>query len=384
MTTRTLIGPHSILPPEPVAGVVKLAPAYNVLTSIALLKNNDQSADLGEWVVKTTAELEAKLTRQQMLVSWGIGLECLANAINLDSSELEFPAYLQALNSADPIQLRDRIWHSMRFSSHMRVLLDGPNGPMPENLLQDRDAYVLFFAKEFNKLEKAFQPVPYETYQQTFDLLNDPPELQQLLASHLSELWQTHVAEEWGRIRPMLQDSVDAFQRVDFENLPIFEMVQKVTRRDVRAFFKEEELLKFREIQFVPSVHNGPYIMWSGQEDVLRLTFSAYIPQGIPSRSASQLNQTELLNRLKALADENRIMILNALREDGELSTQEIMERFELSKSAASRHLRQLGANSLIDEIRAEDGVKKFYRLNQEHGEKTLASLAGLLQPLKE
>ena len=67
--------------------------------------------------------------------------------------------------------------------------------------------------------------------------------------------------------------------------------------------------------------------MWSGQGDVFRLTFSAHIPQGVPSRSAPLLNQTELLNRLKALADENRIKILHLLRDSGELSTQDIMER---------------------------------------------------------
>ena len=91
------------------------------------------------------------------------------------------------------------------------------------------------------------------------------------------------------------------------------------------------------------------------------------------------MNQTELLNRFKALADENRIKILELLRDEGELSTQDLMERLRLSKSAASRHLRLLRANSFIDEIRAADGVKKFYRLNPQNGARTVAGLADLL-----
>lgn len=381
MTTRSLIAPNSILPPEPVGAVVKLAPAYNVLTSIALLKSNEQSTDLGEWITHVTRRLEPRLAKQQQIISWGIGLECLANALDLDTTEIEFPVYLKALEAADPIQLRDQIWQNMGSSSHLRVLLDGPMDQVPSDLLDDQEAFVAFWAKAFLKLEKEFQPIPYETYQQTYKYLTEPIALQTLLVSHLNELWQTYLAEEWDNIRPMLQDSVDAFQRVNLENLSIFEMIQKVTRRDLRAIFREDELLKFREIQFIPCVHNGPYIMWSGHKDLFRLTFSAHIPQGVSSRSAPLLNQTELLNRLKALADENRIKILHLLRDTGELSTQDIMERLRLSKSAASRHLRQLRANSIIDEIRAADGVKKYYRLNPENGEKTLAGLAELLGP---
>ena len=109
MTTRSLIAPNSILPPEPIKAVVKLAPAYNVLTSIGLLKSNDQSSDLGEWIIQVTKQLGQRLAQQQQVVSWGIGLEALAHATALDTTEVEFPTYLQALDSADPVQLRDRI-----------------------------------------------------------------------------------------------------------------------------------------------------------------------------------------------------------------------------------------------------------------------------------
>ena len=69
------------------------------------------------------------------------------------------------------------------------------------------------------------------------------------------------------------------------------------------------------------------------------------------------------MNRCKALADENRVAILQSLAEEGSLTTAEIIEKFGFDKSAASRHLRQLVATSLIDELRIEK-AKKGYQLN--------------------
>ena len=229
------------------------------------------------------------------------------------------------------------------------------------------------------KLGLAHKRDAVETYAEVHDLLVDPAALKGLLVAHLGHLWRDHVEAEWQRIRPLLQDTVDALQQIDLQNQPVFEMIQTVTRRDMRAIFNEDVLLRFRQIQFIPSIHNGPYVMWSGKDDTFRLTFSAYIPRGIPSHSAAQLNQAELLNRLKALADENRIQILDLLRQEGEMSTQEIMERLGLSKSALSRHLRQLRANGFISERRVPDGVKKFYRLDPANGERTVARLSDLL-----
>ena len=71
-----------------------------------------------------------------------------------------------------------------------------------------------------------------------------------------------------------------------------------------------------------------------------------------------------LMERLKALGDESRLEIIQLLKAEGELGTQEINDRFGLSKSAASRHIRQLVANGIIDVRVDEDGLSKFYRLN--------------------
>ena len=375
------VGPNSILPPKPVVGQVKLAPAYSALTTITLLEHFEESADLGEWVIRTLAKLDRETVGKQNIISWGLGAETLANAIELDPTEHDFTAYLKALELADPVKLRDRIWHYRINSSHMRVFIDSAGKVIPADLIKDKERFVHFFTN-FVKGEGVKGAIPAKVYERTFDLLQNPQRLQRFLVNHLSMLWESYLAAEWAQIRPTLQEVVDAFQKVNLDNLPVFEMIQKVTRRDLRTIFNEEELLKFNQILFIPSVHNGPYIMWTGDEDTLRLTFSAHLPPGQitgGTGSSSKLNHTDLLNRFKALADENRIKILELLRDEGKLSTQEVMERLQLSKSAASRHLRQLRANSIIDEIRAADGVKKFYQLNSRNGEEILTGLATLL-----
>ncbi|MEM7116754.1 MAG: metalloregulator ArsR/SmtB family transcription factor [Chloroflexota bacterium] len=373
------LNPNRILPPEPIAVSVILAPAYNVLTSMALIDKIERTTDLDDWVVRTVAQLKPAQLDQHHLIFWGFGFESIANAVAVNIVDLEFPAYLAALKTADPVQLRDNIWQSMRHSAHARLLLDVPPEEIPADLLQDRDVYIAFFAKSMKQISKE---IPYAVFVQAYELLINPPALQAMLVTHLAYLWEHHVQAEWQRIRPLLQDSVNAIQQIAIHNLPIFDLIQTITRRDLRTIFRREELLKVRQIQFIPSLHNGPYIMWSGKGDTLRISFSAYIPQGsaVGSETVQQLSQAELLNRLKALADENRLKILEALSQTGELSTPEIMAQFGLSKSAVSRHLRQLHANNLITERRVADGVKKLYRLNVEQRDALLAKLAQLLQ----
>ena len=60
-----------------------------------------------------------------------------------------------------------------------------------------------------------------------------------------------------------------------------------------------------------------------------------------------------------------------------QLSTQAIIDRFALDKSAASRHLRQLVATDLIEEKR-EEGAKKVYQLNGRAVDEIMRMLNGL------
>ena len=71
----------------------------------------------------------------------------------------------------------------------------------------------------------------------------------------------------------------------------------------------------------------------------------------------------ELVEILKALADENRIRILNLLK-DGELCVCEIEGILDLNQSNVSRHLTRLSTSKLIKSYKKAQFV--YYTINDE------------------
>jgi ArsR family transcriptional regulator len=113
------------------------------------------------------------------------------------------------------------------------------------------------------------------------------------------------------------------------------------------------------------------------RDEVVKVVFGARVPEGV-SASLPELSRSELLMRLNALADETRLSILVLLASEGELSSQEIMERLDLSQSAASRHLRQLAATGYLT-VERREGAKVF-RLNSERIDDTFGALKKSVQ----
>jgi DNA-binding transcriptional ArsR family regulator len=80
--------------------------------------------------------------------------------------------------------------------------------------------------------------------------------------------------------------------------------------------------------------------------------------------------------RCPPLADETRLRILELLAQEGELSSQDLIDQLEISQSGVSRHLKALG--SYIVERRGE-GAVKHYRLNMNHLDWTFVTLRRFL-----
>jgi DNA-binding transcriptional ArsR family regulator len=354
-------GMTGILPPQPVTVTMALEPVYNILVSMAALTQDKETSGLSDWVLSTGATLPAERLELNLLIFWGIGVEALTNVVTRGPATTSFPAYLEALAAQDATALRDQLLYWKIHSPVWRTFYDAVLLPEPDvaTALAEPDLYLNFLKKRSRA---------------SLALLQDPPRLQTLLIEHLQWLWENEVAAEWERVRPLLQESVDAFAGVNLTGLTILEAIQTVTGRDLRVLFRLDTLLQYRRIRFFPTVHNGPYLVWFGDDDEMRMTYAARRPQPTPAL-ASRLDQTVLANRLAALADEMRLQILLALQQHEELSTQELIERFDLNKSAASRHLRQLFANNLILE-RREDGAKKVYSLNRHTLDETVDLLS--------
>jgi DNA-binding transcriptional ArsR family regulator len=209
--------------------------------------------------------------------------------------------------------------------------------------------------------------------------LNDLPAMQSLIVSHFRDMWEQVLAPEWRRITPMLQASVDAFQQLDISGMSKFEAVQLVTGRDFEQSEREHWEVVLEDLErliLIPCTHLGPYLGTFRSGHTAWVLFGARIPAGVQVH-APDLSRAEILVRLNALADDTRLRILKLIAGEGELRSQEIMTRLDLSQSAASRHLKQLSATGYLHERRCEGA--KCYALNQERVEDTLRALSAFL-----
>jgi DNA-binding transcriptional ArsR family regulator len=199
--------------------------------------------------------------------------------------------------------------------------------------------------------------------------------MQQMIVQHLRWMWDNVMAAEWARVLPMLNESAAAFQRLDTSGMNVLEAIRAVTGRDLSGHFEAQP----EHIVFVPSAHIGPYVSWDlldGGKTAL-MAFGARLPEGVQAVSPA-LSRSELLVRLSALADDTRLCILELLTHHDELCAQDIIEKLDLSQSAASRHLRQLTATGYLIERRRE--VAKCYSLNPRRVEDTLMALKRFLR----
>jgi DNA-binding transcriptional ArsR family regulator len=134
--------------------------------------------------------------------------------------------------------------------------------------------------------------------------------------------------------------------------------------------------LKFPLFILAPSAHVGPYVGRFCESGTFWVLFGARLPAGSQVH-APDLSRAEIVVRLGALADDNRLRILQAVSEAGELSSQQIMADLGLSQSATSRHLKQLSATGYLSARRCNGA--KCYQLDPERLEDTLQAVGSFL-----
>ncbi len=363
--------PDFILVPKVPTLSVALEPAYNILNSFLLINKSEYLQGLGEWVTKTKAALTPEQLHNNELVLYGLYYAC-----EPDRSWPTFEAYLDHLATQDPILLRDRVFNAYKSlilnEDGHTVLATEPSSTPHEiqPLLDDVDAFLAFLGERFQ--QKSIN-VKIET--EAHKYLNDPPALQTLITSHLRDMWENYGASEWERVKPILQASVDAFQQIDFATLSKSEAVAMVIGKHVDDC-QYQDYEKFKRIVFVPSAHVGPYHGKFKTEDTVYFLFGARSPEGA-GINMPDLSRAEILVRVTALADDNRLRILKLVHDEGELRSREIMEKLNLSQSAASRHLKQLSATGYLNERRCAGS--KCYALNAKQIENTLKAISGFL-----
>lgn len=342
---------------------VALEPAHHMLNSLVLLNKSDHLSGYAEWITQTAVSLTPEQLHMNKLVTLG-----LHYAVVPFRSWSSFEAYVDNLAAHHPETLRDRVLDAYEFLPWEHEL------PVTDRaqILSSPEAYLDYLYGRF-----PVEVIDEEIEREAYALMIDPPKMQQVIVTHLRSMWETILKPEWTRIQPMLQASVDAFSQLDLSAMSPVEAAQTVIGQDLREHW--EEMLtdeKLEEIIFVPSAHVGPYVSIFKPHSTLWILFGARLPEGT-AVVYPDLSRSELLIRLNALADDNRLRILQLIRDEGEKCSQDVMNLLDMSQSAASRHLKQLSATGYLTE-RRRDGAK-CYSLNPDRIEATLQALANFL-----
>ena len=343
-----------------------LEPARNAIHSLTLLVKDEHLSGLGEWVVRTAAALSPEERERHRLVMIGFYY-----VVHPERSWPSFPAYLHYLAAVPPRRLLDKLLNAY---ARMRPgkdcsYFDETDAIEWEAVLASTDTFLAFLRERFEHVDPAIESKAYS-------YILEPPALQDLVVTHLRHMWDTYLAAEWERVRPMLQDAVDAFRQIDFSQMSRLEAAQFVTGQSLEEEHWQRRLERDEPLVFIPSAHVGPYLGMDWLSRRNGIIFGARLPEGTRYH-APDLSRAEILVRLGALADDTRLLILKLVAEAGELRSQDIINRLELSQSAASRHLQQLSATGYLTERRCEGA--KCYRLNSERIENTLRAVSAFL-----
>lgn len=355
---------------QPVTISFALEPARNMLNSLCLLNQVEELSGLDSWVTRTAAALTSERLHTNHVICEG-----LCFAIQPDRPWPSFPAYVDGLAAQDPFVLRD--WLFRAYDRHAQKKARERGEPAPsldrEELLADVETFLTYLQTSFGA---SHINITIET--EAHALLKNPPAMQDFVVSHLREMWDKFLAVEWDRVRPMLQDSVNAFQQLDLTGRTPAEVARIIDPTLAEELEKwNEHISQAQQIIFVPSAHIGPYVRKFTGEGVFGIFFGARLPEGAQVSSPA-LTRSELMVRLGAIADDTRLGILNLLAQHDELCAQDIMTRLDLSQSAASRHLRQLSATGYVTERRREGA--KCYRLNRDRFRSTLRAMEQFLE----
>ena len=348
------------------AVAVRLEPALNALGSALLVARQEDDLGVHEWVGKTRAAMSKDEQFRHRLIMIG-----LHYAVVPEESYPSFSQYLSALEAAAPEVLRDRMLAV--YADFCDKDKEGtPQEPVDwKEILSSARSYVKFLRRGFDE-----QHVFEELETRAYDYVIDPPAMKQLILDHLRWFWSNYLEREWVRVRPMIEKSVRAFQRVDFSDLSPLEAARLVTGQDLADMHWHGMLLKAEKITFIPNAHIGPYVQKAMMNGTLHVSFGVRQPDSLEER-IPELDRADIVSRLAALADDTRLQILHMIGEAGELRAQDVMDATQLSQPSVSRYLSQLTATGYLQERRVSGA--KVYALNRDRIEKTIRATSAFL-----
>jgi DNA-binding transcriptional ArsR family regulator len=346
---------------------VSLEEARSAIQSLLLLIRGVHTPGAADWVLETQQAMSRSERWTNEIVILGLHYAAMPSE-NWHS----FPAYLDYLAAMDPTALRDKMFSAYENLACPVDLEAGAKKIDQAAALTSPELYLGYLRQRFEE-----KNVDEEIERAAYELVIDPPHMQQVMVDHLRAMWQKHLAAEWRRRRPVLQQAVRALKQVNLKGLSFIEAARLATGQDFEEEKWENSFAMAKRLVLVPHPHAGLYTMRQfGTDGTLYMFIGAHLPKG-SILDAPDLTRSEILVRLNALTDDTRLQILRQIAESGEMRSQEIIDVLELSQSAASRHLSQLTAAGYLKERRCEGA--KCYSLNDERLSDTLQALANYL-----
>lgn len=325
-----------------------LEPAHNAVCDLMLLESDVSGA--AEWVEQTRSAMQPDLRQTNRLFFSALNPVKLLEGGPWSGVQ----EWADDLSQRDPRHVRDVVLGEWQLAALSMLDEDVETA----SLLGDRAVFLSVADRICCEKDKE---ADLALYRRAHELLNDPPALLDLIVTHLGTMWQRFLAPEWTRNLPALQAALAALRAIDQSGASTDELVRRIIERELPPSWREAHKEADR-VLLIPSVHIGPYVALMGvYQGTARVVFGARVAESSPVQ-APAISRSALLMRLNALADSTRLAIVEALATEGELSTQDIIDRFGLSQSSASRHLRQLTATGLLQQRRRE--IAKLYSLD--------------------
>ncbi len=365
---KQMPGPYdSILENTSTAPVrVRLEPAFTAVQNLLLLAKEEAVPDLGEWMIQTSLAMTPEERRTNELVAIGF-----YHAIAPERSWPSFQAYLRHLEQMDAEALRNKMldtYQALVSLSEEARNIDGLDIYQSLGSLND---YLDFLLRTFGASH-----TDKEIETRAYAYVVDPPAMKEVILAHLRNMWEKYLFPDWKQVLPVLQEVVSAYEETDFSQMDRYEAIHLITGIQVDEDRWKHMVDKVRQIIFVPTPHMGPYLGRYHSSDTLWILFQARLPKGAEILD-TDLSRAEILVRLSALADDTRLKLLKYIAAHGEAHSQELIETFKLSQSAASRQLMTLTGMGYLSERRC-DGAK-CYSLNPERIDETLRALSQFL-----
>ena len=254
----------------PISPQVKtdIASIPNILYSFTAVSDAEMSPGISNWAINIGELLSASEWEKHPVVTrWIISAITKPDRFR---ANCRFDAYLAFIRGQDPIELRDKIVYWMAQKPGTRLTYKVvPEIENPLSISDLSEKFLSFF--QYPEMDDVY----IKKADEVFKLLQDPPELITQITKYLRQFWDRYLAGEWNKNLSKLQIAVERLNNVNLTGKGHFEVIESVTKRNMRGGLRPELLQNYRNILFIPSMHCGPYIRITADEQILRIIFDA-------------------------------------------------------------------------------------------------------------